>query len=88
MYRPIGAEHAAIAGLGAQKAAAVRALVKELAGIGWHSLDFFCRAIRTRKYRFENHGPAHTKATLKATRMAPSDRVIVFPIEERDEVQV
>jgi hypothetical protein len=45
--RPIRTEHAAITRLRAQQRAADAALIKKLAGIGWHDLGLCRAAVRT-----------------------------------------
>ena len=50
------AENTAVAGIGSQERAAARALVIELAGVGWHGLRFREAALGAREDRLENEG--------------------------------
>src|SRR5215469_1668619 len=53
--RSVGTEHAAIFRLRTQQRTAAVALIKELAGVGWHDLGFCRAAVRTGDRRFQNH---------------------------------
>ena len=53
--RAIGAEHAAIAGLGFQSYATTPAVVEELAGVNGHRLDRAMPALRTGQGRYKLH---------------------------------
>ena len=65
-HRPIRAEHAAVTGFGLEAAAATRAVIEELAGVGGHRLGGLMPASRAREGGREYHPANLVRANCRS----------------------